>query len=33
MGVNAKGGMVAIGDIETGHARKTSTPVKVVIMA
>lgn len=28
MGVNAKGGMVAIGDIETGHARKTSTPGK-----
>ncbi len=26
MGVNAKGGTVAIGDIETGHARKPSTP-------
>ncbi|WP_244889092.1 colicin-like pore-forming protein [Serratia surfactantfaciens] len=28
MGVNAKGVTVAIGDIETGHARKPSTPSK-----
>lgn len=28
MGVNAKGVTVAIGDIETGHARKPSTPGK-----
>ncbi|WP_164057363.1 colicin-like pore-forming protein, partial [Serratia marcescens] len=28
MGVNAKGGTVAIGDIETGHARKPSSPGK-----